>query len=361
MLSFSFPMKNVEGDGGDFMFRRAGCLFIAVLLSVISYAFAADINATWYWEPEEGYYRYSLSDGDSWTLIGNASSVTTCNINNDAKFCLQYSEDGEAWQNAGHSSLSSTAPFVDISWTPVSDAQFVRYMINDSEWIESNGNEKLVLRNIESGKPLKFALQFSDDGTNWSETEEKTIIPYSVSVDTNVRKSNPFSIRATFSPLTFGFFDFFNGHGTASSKALTISKYGLSADLEIGWYVIDNLRLYIGGSYAFTDKKETVIPDANRVHFAEAYLGLDVKIVRFSDFSLNAGLFSGALFSFNAGYMDISSILGARIGLDYAITDNFIIGIQTGVTASYLDNEDSLYKSMTYLLDTVALTFETRF
>ena len=158
-----------------------------------------------------------------------------------------------------------------------------------------------------------------------------------------------------------GFFDFFNGHGTASSKALTISKYGLSADLEIGWYVIDNLRLYIGGSYAFTDKKETVIPDANRVHFAEAYLGLDVKIVRFSDFSLNAGLFSGALFSFNAGYMDISSILGARIGLDYAITDNFIIGIQTGVTASYLDNEDSLYKSMTYLLDTVALTFETRF
>ena len=168
-------------------------------------------------------------------------------------------------------------------------------------------------------------------------------------------------ITLTASPYSIGIYDFFNGHNIPDARYLTITNYGLSADGEVGYQVNNNILLYLGAGYGYQMKKETIIPNAFRVSYLKALVGLDLRFIKVGKFSSSLGVFAGGMMGINAGVYNISSILGGRIRFDYHLNSHLSLGLQTRFTASYLSANDPLYKSMTYLIDPLTLSLDVRF
>ena len=108
-------------------------------------------------------------------------------------------------------------------------------------------------------------------------------------------------------------------------------------------------------------KKETIIPNAFKVSYFKAYVGLDLRFIRVGKLSSSLGVFAGGMMGINAGQYNISSILGGRIRFDYYLNSHLSLGLQTRFSASYLPANDPLYKSMTYLIDPLTLSLDVRF
>ena len=277
-----------------------------------------------------------------------------------------------------------------FSWGGIQQSNDVklRYTLNNSKpkTIKKDINE-LTLKNLPSNELSIFTLE-AKVNKKWSECGRVGLIPVNV-IEDEVKveqqeevieaiineessittlepklisnKEKKISIRLTLSPYSIGIYDFFNGHNIPDARYLTITNYGLSADGEVGYQVNNNILLYLGAGYGYQMKKETIIPNAFKVSYFKAYVGLDLRFIRVGKLSSSLGVFAGGMMGINAGQYNISSILGGRIRFDYYLNSHLSLGLQTRFSASYLPANDPLYKSMTYLIDPLTLSLDVRF
>ena len=272
-----------------------------------------------------------------------------------------------------------------FSWTIANSNTKLRYTLNNSKpkTIKSDISE-ITIKNIPSNELSIFTLE-AKVNNKWLECGRVGLIPINVieeeqkqeeliepvfnensSINTLEpklisNKEKKISIRLTASPYSIGIYDFFNGHNIPEARYLTITNYGLSADGEVGYQVNNNILIYLGAGYGYQMKKETIIPNAFKVSYFKAYVGLDLRFIRLGKFSSSLGVFAGGMMGINAGQYNISSILGGRIRFDYYLNSHLSLGLQTRFTASYLPANDPLYKSMTYLIDPLTLSLDVRF
>lgn len=354
--------------------RLVRCLAtFAVLLALGLCPLWADatMDVTWSWDAREdaAQYRLRVDDGPWHYLDGDETRVTTSSLASDSDpiFILEYTVDGDDWSAPIAGSLSDEQQSVMLTLDIRSQAPFIRWKVDDGPWTSRSfdpSTSTIVLGPLAGGVPVTITLEKSEDGLEWQSASQRTTIPHAVRLpswpDAVEDKGASFSLRASFSPLSYGIYDFFNGHDI-SQRALTVSKYGLAAALEFGWNITDSVQLYLAGGYSLIQKGSTIIPDAETVHNASAMLGLDFRLFKAGDFSMRLGISSGALVQFNAGVVDTSPTVSARLGFDYEIIDGLTIGLQPTFTASYIDDPDPLYRSMSYLVDAVGLTVEKRF
>ena len=276
-----------------------------------------------------------------------------------------------------------------FSWTIANSNTKLRYSLNNSKpkTIKNDINE-ITIKNISSNELSIFTLE-AKVNKKWIECGRVGLIPVNVIEDEEEQtqkqeeliepvvnenssintlepklisnKEKKISIRLTASPYSIGIYDFFNGHNIPDARYLTITNYGLSADGEVGYQVNNNILSYLGAGYGYQMKKETIIPNAFKVSYFKAHLGLDLRFIKVSKFSSSLGVFAGGMMGINAGQYNISSILGGRIRFDYYLNSHLSLGLQTRFTASYLPANDPLYKSMTYLIDPLTLSLDVRF
>ena len=273
-----------------------------------------------------------------------------------------------------------------FSWNIANVNTKLRYTLNNSKpkTIKSDISE-ITIKNIPSNELSIFTLE-AKVNNKWLECGRVGLIPVNVieekeeqqeeliepvindnsSINTLEpklisNKEKKISIRLTASPYSIGIYDFINGHDIPDARYLTVTNYGLSADGEIGYQINSNILLYIGAGYGYQMKKETIIPNAFKVSYIKAYVGLDLRFIRVGKFSSSLGVFAGGMMGINAGQYNISSILGGRIRFDYYLNSHLSLGLQTRFTASYLPANDPLYKSMTYLIDPLTLSLDVRF
>ena len=272
-----------------------------------------------------------------------------------------------------------------FSWTIANSNTKLRYTLNNSKpkTIKSDISE-ITIKNIPSNELSIFTLE-AKVNNKWLECGRVGLIPINVieeeqkqeeliepvfnensSINTLEpklisNKEKKISIRLTASPYSIGIYDFFNGHNIPEARYLTITNYGLSADGEVGYQVNNNILIYLGAGYGYQMKKETIIPNAFKVSYFKAYVGLDLRFIRVGKLSSSLGVFAGGMMGINAGQYNISSILGGRIRFDYYLNSHLSLGLQTRFSASYLPANDPLYKSMTYLIDPLTLSLDVRF
>ena len=264
----------------------------------------------------------------------------------------------------------------------------LRYILNNSKpkSIKSGVNE-ITLKNLPANELSIFTLE-AKVNKKWSECgrvglilvnviedevkveQQEEVIEAIINEESSIttlepklisNKEKKISIRLTASPYSVGIYDFFNGHNIPDARYLTITNYGLSADGEVGYQVNNNILLYLGAGYGYQMKKETIIPNAFKVSYFKAYVGLDLRFIKVGKFSSSLGVFAGGMMGINAGQYNISSILGGRIRFDYYLNSHLSLGLQTRFSASYLPANDPLYKSMTYLIDPLTLSLDVRF
>ena len=274
-----------------------------------------------------------------------------------------------------------------FSWTIANSNTKLRYSLNNSKpkTIKNDINE-ITIKNISSNELSIFTLE-AKVNKKWIECGRVGLIPVNLIEEEQTQKQEELiepvvnenssintlepklisnkekkiSIRLTASPYSIGIYDFFNGHNIPDARYLTITNYGLSADGEVGYQVNNNILIYLGAGYGYQMKKETIIPNAFKVSYFKAYVGLDLRFIKVSKFSSSLGVFAGGMMGINAGQYNISSILGGRIRFDYYLNSHLSLGLQTRFTASYLPANDPLYKSMTYLIDPLTLSLDVRF
>ena len=274
-----------------------------------------------------------------------------------------------------------------FSWTIANSNTKLRYSLNNSKpkTIKNDINE-ITIKNISSNELSIFTLE-AKVNKKWIECGRVGLIPVNLIEEEQTQKQEELiepvvnenssintlepklisnkekkiSIRLTASPYSIGIYDFFNGHNIPDARYLTITNYGLSADGEVGYQVNNNILIYLGAGYGYQMKKETIIPNAFKVSYFKAYVGLDLRFIKVSKFSSSLGVFAGGMMGINAGQYNISSILGGRIRFDYYLNSHLSLGLQTRFSASYLPANDPLYKSMTYLIDPLTLSLDVRF
>lgn len=273
---------------------------------------------------------------------------------------------------------------LDWHWTTNEEVSYFRYRLSsDPDWIYASSDVRgFSLSEFETDKEYSLLLESSFDGLNWSETAMQTklipspIVPGSPTLS-SVKRSDGyeeskteedskvpdhgFSLRISVSPYSVGLFDFFNGHDIEGARYLTHTSYGFSAGVGVGYYFANILQLSLNYDYSAFLKKESLIPDQEFIQYHKLYLGFDFPVIYREVFSLSIGFSAGAQFGLNAEYYEILPLLGTKISLGWHINDIFSIGFSAGASFSYAHDEDPLYKSLTYLVDTVSVFTEMRF
>lgn len=245
---------------------------------------------------------------------------------------------------------------VKWSWLSDNEADSYKYRVNEGAWTTVSDSE--IYLNAKDFAKKKFNLfEVCSVGNN----VESAIGKRGLIVVENNPYRYPFSIRFGFSPISVAAFDFFNGHSIPDAKYLTLSQYGLSTDLDFGYYLTDGIKIYLGAGYSYVKKVDTVIPDAKAIHYIKTLGGFDFTIVNSGKASLASGLFGGCMFHFNAGKCSISSLMGARLDFNFDLGNNIMLSAGTKLTAMYLPSKQNLLKSMTYLIDPITVSMEVRF
>ncbi len=344
-------------------------VIIVLLLSLFTSIFAS--KATF--SVAETITKYSINN-ESFEVENN---IITLDLNDNELITIISDDNKETLSKVvftEHNKIAATFSW-DISNTKL------RYTLNNSKpkTIKKDIN-KLTLKNLPSNELSIFTLE-AKVKNNWIECGRVGLIPVNIieaeelqeevisensvidSLEAKLisNKEKKISIRLTLSPYSIGIYDFFNGHNIPDARYLTITNYGLSADGEVGYQVNNNILLYLGAGYGYQMKKETIIPNAFRVSYLKALVGLDLRFIKVGKFSSSLGVFAGGMMGINAGVYNISSILGGRIRFDYYLNSHLSLGLQTRFTASYLSANDPLYKSMTYLIDPLTLSLNVRF
>ncbi len=138
--------------------------------------------------------------------------------------------------------------------------------------------------------------------------------------------------------------------------------YGVSTGIELDWTPFSFLRIYPEFGYAYEMKIQTVIPKQQDMQYIKAGGGIDYLLSLSDKRDIYIGAFGGVMWHINNNKYNTSPYFGSRLGLDVSIIEHLTLGAFTRVTASFLTVEDdTLYSSMTLLVDPVSLTLSWDF
>ncbi len=201
-----------------------------------------------------------------------------------------------------------------------------------------------------------FYLEASYDGINWSERSVTTYTHEKEPVDI------PLSLRLNVAPYSSAVYYFYEGHYIDKARTLMGTIYGVSTSLELDWTPFSFLRLYPEFGYAYVMKIQTVIPKEQDMQYIKGGFGLD-GIVKVSDRSdIYLGALGGVMAHINNKKYNIAPYFGARLGFETTLGNHITLGAFSRVTASFLTVEDdTLYSSVTLLVDPVCLTLSYNF
>ena len=280
---------------------------ILLILCVALSAVAAD-QVLWTWGCEESvnYFRYQLNgqDLEGWTVVdGSVTSVQLETKGGDVLY-VQSSYDGETWSNSGsHTFVLPDSESVD----PVSP--------DSTGPANANGRPSKTRKNIKS-----------------------TLAP-----------------RINLAPYALAVFDFYNGHDTASTRAVSRTVYGLSASVELDWTIANVIRIWPEASYALVIKTDPVIPGQKLVHYIKLGAGIEGLINLTKTDTLCIGLLGGALGSINNNIANITPYFGARLGYERALTGYLTLSVDSCFSMTFYKASQALEDSFTMLIEPVSV------
>lgn len=202
----------------------------------------------------------------------------------------------------------------------------------------------------------RFYLQSSFDGINWSDSAISTYFKKDSS-----RMPLDYALRISFSPFSSADYYFYNGHQINEARTLMGTIYGLSGDIEGDFTVGNALRLYADIGYSMVVKIQTVLPKERAVHYFKFGAGADwVNPAGYSG-DVYLGLFGGGLVHINNREYTLTPYYGLRGGYEYSLTEHLTIGAMIRVSAAILNADESIYDSLTLLVDPLNLTISYTF
>lgn len=316
--------------------KKHFCVLIASLVLVLS--LHADANQT---------IKYKTSNEIGWSYIIPSTP---------GDIAVSVDEGEEIETTLVFLNADAEVHQIEWTWSCEAEATSYCYRLNGSEW-QSTTDTKLVTDINECiNKPFNlFEIYAVVNGEGQELSKQGLIVldkePYRY----------PFSTRLTVAPYSLGIFDFFNGHDIPNANYLTKTKYGVSSDIDFGYYVTDWFKPYFGLGYTFGNKQETIVPEAKAVQYAKAFTGFDLTVWSHDAMSVSGGVFLGGMMHINAGTYNTTSILGARIDFYYDLNKHLALSVGTKATAAYVDSSQDLLKSMTYIIDPITVSMEVRF
>ena len=342
--------------------KRSIC-FLIIILTTLCSLFAEEIVLSWN-HPDKNISLFRWRKGEEeWTVTKDKEIFSTFNAGSTDEYHIQASYDGENWSSDRAVVLSSSKEIETLwSWTNKDDqVSYYRWRIDGGDWNIIDSSEKSVRTTLTTDGTHTFEICSSYDGENWSEPNSSLLTTVSIVVPKPTRTSLiRFEAAASFS-LSYGLYDFYNGHHIAGARYLMKTDPSFSLDGELLLSIGKWFRLFAGYSYSRESKRETVIPDAFLVEYHQAAAGYDFLFPFKNKWRAYVGLGAASSMDINAGYWSPSFFLCGRIGLDYFLSEHFYVGIKSGVRISHYDAKDPLYRSYTYLTDPVGIKMGVKF
>lgn len=241
----------------------------------------------------------------------------------------------------------------DLLWTwkssePVSFFRY-RFLPSDDWTVVSSDITEIKTERIEKGKEYSIEVQSSLGGNVWSETGNASItIPH---------RDKHFLISLNYSPLSLGYYDFYNAHNIENARYLTKTKNGFfNIGLDFGYRVSNNFTLLLSYDYNRFERIDFVIPNTDIANHHTISAGVLYSFLHFGPFDTSLSLLGGVLLSESASKLSYAPVIESSIGLGYEIAESFKVSLSTGVKVSYQHNSEKLYKSMTYIFDALTLS-----
>lgn len=321
------------------------------------------VRLSWFHEDDSvSFYRWR-QDGSEWTTTEDSEILTSYAYGDTDVYHIQASYDGEKW-SADNTVLLTSADEIEavFSWENSDDEiSFFRWRVDGGEWNIVDSSLLQIRTTLASNGRHIFEVCGSYDGVNWSEPASVLLTAVRVSPPM-MTKTNPIHLEAAASfSLSYGLYDFYNGHHIEGARYLMNTDSGFTADGELLLSIGKRFRLFTGYTYSRESKRETVIPNAFVVEYHQLGGGFDILFPFKDKWRAYVGLGGAYSVDINAGYWNPSFFLEGRIGLDYFINDHFFVGIKSGLRIAHNDAEDPLYRSYTYLLDPIGIKMGVRF
>lgn len=338
--------------------KRSVCFVLISILVLCSLGAGESITVSWKDTGDNSsIYRWKTANSD-WTVTNEEEISYTVERNKGEVFQIQSSFDGEVWSS---SHLVAVVPYEGssaiFSWDN-SDTFFLyyRWREEDGEWnlSQSETNSEAVIP-LEEGKHT-IEIAFSNDGEKWSSS---LFYPLTVLKAPKEVRNTQIEMASSFS-LSYGIFDFYNGHHIEDARYLTTTDSGFSLGLELALPLGERWRLYGLYSYSRENKKTTVIPDAFMVEHHQFGLGIDM-LFPIKSWRLFVGPSLKYSVDINGGYWSPSVFLGTRGGVEYFLTEKVYVGMETGLSLAYNSAEDPLMRSLTYLINPVGIRMGVKF
>lgn len=321
----------------------------------------AESNAVLTWDHADdsvSMYRWRRGDGE-WTITTDSSIDAKYTHGSTEIYHIEASYDGNVW-SYDHSMIITECERLYVSWSWMGDdgAGYHRWKLDDGPWtvVEAPVNSTGLIE-IETGDSHRLSVQASYDGTEWSDSVESLLTTAMIKkkgIDVFFEASSSLS-------LSYAIYEFYNGYGIEGSRWLTKTGPGLTVDSELALSIGSFFRLFSGYSYSLENKKETIIPDAYRVHHHQIPVGFDVLIPFNSRWRGYIGFLGCYSADINSSYWSPSLFLGGRAGLDCFINDNIYVGLKGGFRIAHNDSSDPLNRSISYLIDPIGIRIGVRF
>lgn len=333
------------------------------MLITLCSLFAEEMVLSWsHPDSEVSFYRWRKGE-DEWTVTKDNEILTTYIVGSTDEYHIQASYDGVNW-SADHTVVFTSSKEIETVWSWIygdDQVSYYRWRLDGGEWKIIDYTQKQVRTTLITNGRHVFEVCGSYDGMNWSEPASVLLTAVSVSPPV-ITTTNSIHLEAAASfSLSYGLYDFYNGHHIAGARYLMGTDPSFTLDGEILLSIGKRFRLFTGYEYSRESKRETVIPDAFVVEYHQLGGGFDVLFPIRDKWRTYVGLGAAYSMDINAGYWSPSFFLEGRIGLDYFINDHFFVGIKSGLRIAHNDAEDPLYRSYTYLKDPVGIKMGVRF
>ncbi len=248
--------------------------------------------------------------------------------------------------------------FVTLTWDNDNGYNYFRYQRDGEEegkWTVTDGKTESAVLPYHKGLNTYY-IQSSWDGNTWSESGVDTYFYEKEKVNI------PLTLRLNVAPYSSAVYYFYEGHYIDKARTLMGTIYGVSTSIELDWAPFSFLRLYPEFGYAYVMKIQTVIPKEQDMQYIKGGFGFD-GLINVSDRSdIYLGALGGIMAHINNKKYNIAPYFGARLGFETTLGDHITLGAFARVTASFLTVEDdTLYSSVTLLVDPVCLTLSWSF
>ena len=335
--------------------KRSLSVLILLLLIIPLFSEGA-VTLSWSERDDVGYYRWRRNGGE-WNIIedGETTIVTPYTKGDTDTFLIEASYDGVNWSEASMVVVTPESR-LNAQWTwNGTEGAVYRWRINGGEWTVTDtpgtGNVRL-----DAGHTYILEVQSSYDTINWSGSTRSIL-----TLASSGSNHRPYLEASASLSLIGEAYHFYNGSHIEGARYYTTSRPGCEASIGLSLIPYRHLRLNIGYSYSSVDKNETILPDAFRVERHQAVIGFDVLFPVGERWRIYTSISISPSYDINAGYYSTSLFVGGRFGVDYFVNGNMYLGLRSGVKASHNDDEDPLYRSITYKAEAVSAVMGVKF